>query len=282
MRKLLVAVLALAAVVAVAGVAVAANTYTVHLAKSSKGKGSMTKPVPASLDFGYRVGDTEDKRPFVIREYRIAAEGLRSYPAARPKCTYAAATNPVAQSPSALSAACKKAFVGTGTIKNLAGAPTDRSQKLPCDVTLTLINISTGDPRYPKTVKQIKKRGGIAIRIDTDPPACPIPVHEALAAPFYDTKIQGIPTAELRFTVPDTLAHPGGLDNSVVEVTSAIQKKTGKVGTKNGVPQPNSKKGAKKKVGFYSLVGRKGKTRTTRVTFIDESGAKSTATRESR
>ena len=94
---------------------------------------------------------------------------------------------------------------------------------------LTLINISTGDPRYPKTVKQIKKRGGMAIRIDTDPPDCPIPVHEALAAPFYDTKLEGIPTSELRFTVPDTLAHPGGLDNSVVEVTSRIQKLTGKV-----------------------------------------------------
>jgi hypothetical protein len=282
MRKLLIAVLALTAVVAVASVAMAANTYEVHLAKATKGKGTMKKPVPAALDFGYRVGDTENMRPFVIREYRIAAEGLRSYPAARPTCPYEQATDPNALSPSQLSAKCRKAFVGTGTIKNLAGAPNDRSQKLACDVTLTLINISSGDPRYAKTVSQIKKRGGIAIRIDTDPPACPIPVHEALAAPFYDTKIEGIPTSELRFTVPDTLAHPGGLDNSVIEVTSFIQKKTGKVGTKRGVPQPTSKKGTKKKVGFYSLVGRTGNTRTTRVTFIDESGAKSTATKKSK
>jgi hypothetical protein len=273
MRKLLIAVLALAAVVAVAGVAVAANTYKVHIASATAGKGSMKKPIPAALDFGYQVGDTENMRPFVIREYRIAAEGLRSYPAARPKCTFDAATDPNALSPSALSAACKKAFVGTGTINNLAGAPQDRSQKLPCNVKLTLINISTGDARFPKTVSQIKKRGGIAIRIDTDPPDCPISVHEALAAPFYDTKLEGIPTSELRFTVPDTLAHPGGLDNSVVEVTSFIQKKTGKVPVKKGVPQA----AAKRKVGFYSLVGRKGKTRTVRVTFIDESGAKQTA-----
>ena len=138
-------------------------------------------------------------------------------------------------------------------------------------MTLTLINISTGDPRFPGTVSQIRRRGGIAIRIDTDPPACPISVHEALAAPFYDTKIQGIPTSELRFTVPDSLAHPGGLDNSVVEVTSFIQKKTGKVRLKRGEP-PSAR------VGFYSLVGRKGGTRTVRVTFVDESGAKSTAT----
>jgi len=282
MRKLSIAILAIAALAALAGVAVAANTYTVHIAKSSPGKGSLKKPIATKLDFGYKVGDTENMRPFVIREYRIAAEGTRSYPASRPKCTFAQATDPTVTDPADLPSACKKANVGTGTIANLAGAPTDRSQKLPCDVKLTLINISTGDPRYKKTVRQIKKRGGIAIRIDTDPPACPIPVHEALAAPFYDTKIEGIPTAELRFTVPDTLAHPGGLDNSVVEVTSFIKKKTGKVGTKKGVPQPNSKKGKKKKVGFYSLTGRKGKTRTTRVTFIDESGAKNTAIKKSR
>jgi hypothetical protein len=145
-------------------------------------------------------------------------------------------------------------------------------------VKLTLINISTGDPRFPDTVKQIKKRGGIAIRIDTDPPDCPIPVHEALAAPFYDTKIQKIPTTELRFTVPDSLAHPGGLDNAVIEVTSFIKKKTGKVPVKNGLPQA----AAKRTVGFYSLVGRKGKTRTVRVTFVDESGAKKTATTEAK
>ena len=274
MRKLLIAALAIVAVGAIAGVAVAANTYTVHLAKATAGKGSMARPIPAALDFGYQVGDTENMRPFVIREYRIAAEGLRSYPDARPKCTFDAATDPTATTPSALSAACRKAFVGTGTIDNLAGAPNDRSQKLQCDVTLTLINISTGDPRFPKTVSQIRKRGGIAIRIDTDPPACPIPVHEALAAPFYDTKLEGIPTSELRFTVPDTLAHPGGLDNAVVEVTSLIQKKTGKVVVRRGIPQA----AAKRTVGFYSLVGRKGKKRTVRVTFIDESGAKRTAT----
>jgi hypothetical protein len=282
MRKLLVAALALAAVMAVAGVAFAANTYVVDLAKSSPGKGSRAHPIPTKLDFGYSVGDTEGKRPFVIREYRIAAEGTFTFPKARPRCTFAAATDPNVTDPADLSAACRKAIVGTGSIANQAGAPpppdTNRDQKLPCNVKLTLINISTGDPRFPKTVKQIKKRGGIAIRIDTDPPDCPISVHEALAAPFYDTKIEGIPTSELRFTVPDTLAHPGGLDNSVVNVVSHIKKLTGKVPVRRGVPVAT----AKRKVGFYSLVGRKGATRTTRVTFIDESGAKFTAIKKTR
>ena len=281
MRKLWIGAVALVAVLAVAGAAVAANQYQVHLARGSKSKGSLKTPEPTKLDFGYRVTDTENKRPFVIREYRIAAEGTRSYPASRPRCKYAQATDPNVTDPAQLSSACRKAKVGVGTIANLAGAPNDRDQKLPCNVKLTLINISNGDPRFPPTVKQIKKRGGIAIRIDTDPPDCPISVHEALAAPFYDTKIEGIPTTELRFTVPDSLAHPGGLDNSVVEVTSRIQNLTGKVLVRRGQPQPmaaNARASAKKTVGFYSNVGRKGKKRTVRVVFVDESGAKSTAT----
>ena len=272
MRKIWIALAcAIVAALSVAAVASAVNTYEVDIAKATKGKGSKNKPKPAKLAFGYEVDDSADLRPEVIRQYRIAAEGLRSFPNARPDCTFEQATDPTVTDPSQLSRACRRAFVGDGTISNEAGAPNDRTQKLACNVTLTLINISDGDPRYPETQRAIRRNGGIAIRIDTDPPACPIPVHEALAAPFYDVKIQGIPTSELRFTVPDTLAHPGGLDNSVVDVTSNVDKKTGKVRVKRGAK--------KRKVGFYSLVGRKGRTRTIRVTFVDESGAKFTATR---
>jgi hypothetical protein len=273
MRKLWMAVAgAVVLAIAVAGIASAVNTYDVHLANSKAKKGSVAKPAPASLKFGYRVGDTENLRPQVIREYRIAAEGLQSFPDARPTCTFDQANAPIE-----FDSACNKAIVGSGTIENEAGSPdrpdtpeNERAQKLPCNVKLTLINIRTGDPREPKTVKQIKKRGGMAIRIDTDPPACPISVHEALAAPFYDVRIEGISTAELRFRVPDTLAHPSGLDNSVVEVTSAIRRVTGK----------QRIRGKRRTVGYYSAVGKKGKTRTTRVTFIDESGAKFTATQK--
>jgi hypothetical protein len=270
MRKIWIALAcAVVAALSVAAVASAVNTYEVDIAKATKGKGTKNKPKPAALAFGYEVDDSEDLRPEVIRQYRIAAEGLATFPKARPDCTFNQATDPTVTDPAQLSRACRKAFVGKGTISNEAGAPNDRTQKLPCNVKLTLINISSGDPRYPETQRAIRKNGGIAIRIDTDPPDCPIPVHEALAAPYYDVKIQGIPTSELRFTVPDTLAHPGGLDNSVVDVTSKIEKKKGKVRIK----------GKRRTVGFYSLVGRKGRTRTVRVTFVDESGAKFTATR---
>jgi hypothetical protein len=271
MRKLLVALVgALVAALTVVGVASAVNAYEVDIAETTAGKGSRAKPIPARLSFGYEVTDTENLRPQVVKQYRIGVEGLFAFPKARPRCTFEQATDPTATDPSQLSRACRRAFVGTGTISNEAGAPNDRSQKLACDVKLTLINISTGDPRYPATVRQIRRRGGIAIRIDTDPPACPISVHEALAAPFYDVKLQGIPSSELRFTVPDSLAHPGGLDNSVVDVTSVVARKTGRVRVRPGA--------AKRRVGFYSLVGRKGRTRLFRVTFVDESGVKRTAT----
>jgi hypothetical protein len=268
MRKLWMAVAgAVVAAVVVAGIAIAANTYDVHLAasKPANKKGTLTKPVPAQFRFGYRVDDTEDMRPFVIREYRIAGEGLKSYPDSHPTCTFDQAN----ANASKHAAPCNKAVVGSGTIENEAGAPNDRSQKLPCNVKLTLINIRTGDPRDPKTVRQIRKAGGMAIRIDADPPDCPIPVHEALAAPFYNVKLQGIQSSELRFRVPDTLAHPGGLDNSVVEVESTIRRELGRAEVKGG---------DERRVGFYSLVGRKGPRRTVRVTFVDESGAKSTST----
>jgi hypothetical protein len=63
-----------------------------------------------------------------------------------------------------------------------------------------------------------------------------------------------------------------------VLVTSHIKKLTGLVAVRNGVP----KAAAKRRVGFYSLVGRKGSTRTVRVVFIDESGAKKTAVKKFR
>jgi hypothetical protein len=273
MRKLWIAVLALAAVVAVAGVAVAVNTYRVTPAASSPTvKGSLTSPDPVSFRFGFEVGDTQDLRPFVIDQYRIAGEGLKGYPDARPTCTYNQATDPSVSDPADISGKCKRAKVGSGTVDNDFGAPNDRTQKADCDVQLTLFNISSGDPRFPSTVRQIRKEGGIAIRVDTYLPEgsrCPIPVHEALAAPFYDVKIQGIPTTELRFNTPETLKHPSSLDNSLTDVVSKIQKKTGRAEVKGG---------AERRVGFWSAVGRKGGKRTVRVTFVDESGDKQTAT----
>jgi len=259
MRKLWIAVIAaVVAALSVAGIAYAVNTYNVDIASGSPNKpGSTSKPVPSSLNFGYEVGDTNNNRPSVINKYFIAAEGIKYFPKARPTCTFAQADEAPAYNNK-----CKAALLGNGTIANAFGASTDPTAKAPCDVKLTLLNISNG----PGVTK---KRGGMAIRIDTGPPACPLAIHGALAAPIFDVKIEGIPSSELRFTVPDNLIHPApGVDNSVIDVTSHVLKKTGKV--KIG--------GKTRTVGFASAVGRKGKTRLVRVTFVDETGHKETAT----
>jgi hypothetical protein len=259
MRKLWIAAVA-AVVVAFSavGIAYAVNTYNVDIASGSPNKaGSTAKPVPSSLNFGYEVGDTNNNRPSVINQYFIAAEGIKYFPKARPTCTFAQSD----ESPK-YNKKCKAAIVGNGTIANAFGAATDPTAKAGCDVKLTLINISDG----PGVTK---KRGGMTIRIDTDPPACPLSIHGALAAPMFDVKIEGVPSSELRFRVPDNLVHPApGVDNSVIDVTSHVLKKTGKVKVN----------GKSRTVGFASAVGRKGKTRTVRVTFVSEDGNKSTAT----
>jgi hypothetical protein len=261
MRKIWIAATgaALVAAVVVAGAAFAVNTYKVDIASGGPGNkaGSAAKPLPVYLNFGYEVGDTDNLRPSVINRYFIAAEGIKYFPKARPTCTFAQAN----ESPN-YNSKCKAAKVGQGGIKNAFGAATDRTAKSPCDVHLTLINISNG----PGVTK---KRGGMAIRIDTDPPDCPLSIHGALAAPIFDVKIEGVPTSELRFKVPDNLVHPApGVDNSVIDVVSKVNRVTGKVKVH----------GKKQKIGFASAVGRKGPKRTVRVTFVSEDGHKSTAT----
>jgi hypothetical protein len=259
MRKLwIAAVAAVVVAVSAAGVAYAVNTYVVDIASGSPNKaGSAAKPVPSTLNFGYEVGDTNNNRPSVINQYFIAAEGIKYFPKARPTCTFAQAD----ESP-AYNRKCRAALVGNGTIANAFGPATDPTAKAGCDVKLTLLNISNG----PGVTK---KRGGMAIRIDTDPPACPLSIHGALAAPIFDVKIEGIKSSELRFRVPDNLVHPApGVDNSVIDVSSKVLRKTGKVKIK----------GKTRTVGFASAVGRKGKQRTVRVTFVDETGHRETAT----
>lgn len=266
MRKFSIAVLAALAVLALGGVAYAANVYNVHVANSSpKGKGTSAKPLPVKVGFGFTVTDTEGLRPTVIRQYRIGSEGLVTFPRAFPTCTFAQAAAQTARLPRV----CRKAVVGGGLVRNNAGASTDRTAKLVCNLRLTLVNISgTG------------RNGGLAIRLDGDPPAptdpnsrqrgCTISIHNAIRAPFTQVRIGGVRSSELRFTVPDNLAHPiAGLDNSVVETVSTV----------NRVLSRTRIRGQRRRVGYYSEVGCRGR-RTVRVRFVDEAGELFTANRQ--
>src|SRR5919108_3658926 len=112
MRKLLIAALTFVGVMALAGVALADNVYETHVAGGRPiAKGSVKKPVPVSVDFGFRVSETDPTlRATPIKTYAIGSEGLVANPKDFPKCTFS-------QVQSGPARACRKALVGSGTVK---------------------------------------------------------------------------------------------------------------------------------------------------------------------
>jgi hypothetical protein len=260
MRKRLIAAVTTVAVFSLGGIALAVNNYNVDIASTSPGgKGSAAKPIAVQLKFGYEVTDSEGLRPTVIKQYRIAPEGLVNYPKLIPSCTYRQSAN--LPEPAA---ACKKALVGTGIVNNNAGAATDRSQKLVCNLKLRLYNLSDAG-----------KNGGMAIRLDGGPGVpgaeCTLPISESIKARFFYVKLEGLKTSELRFSVPIELQEPlPGVQNAVVNVSSTVKKRTAKTKIK----------GKTRTVGFYSKIGCKGNTRTVRVEFVDTANRKFTANKK--
>jgi hypothetical protein len=262
MRKLLIAALALAGVIAVAGVALAQNVYETHVAGGRPiAKGTPKKPVPVSVDFGFRVTETDPtKRATPIETYAIGSEGLVANPRYFPSCTFS-------QVQSGPAPACRKALVGDGIVKAASGSSNNQAlaASLPCNQRLRLYNI--GD--------------GMAIRLDTDPPqppdfdtdqiGCPLQIHDAIRGRFVRTRIAGHPASDFRFSVPPNLLHPvTGLDTSVRESVSNLPRrfKTARV------------KGKRRRVGFYEVVGCTGNRRTAQTTYTSETGqvTRSTAT----
>lgn len=260
MRKVSIAALALAVVLAVAGVAIAANTYEVHQAGTTVGgKGSKDNPIPTGIKLGFKVGETDSsKRATVIEKYSLGAEGLVTNPKLFPKCKFGDVDD--AKVPKK----CKKALVGSGLVKNAAGPSTDPSlaSSSPCNLQLRLYN--TGK--------------GMAIRLDSNgQPApgpfgdfssnkvgCLLPIATAINARFVKTRIGGQPASDLRFTVPQNLKHPlTGTDNSIRETTNTVKLLVKRV----------RENGRMEKRGFYQKVGCKGNKRTTRATFTTEATA---------
>jgi hypothetical protein len=279
MRKLLIPALVALAALAVAGIAYAANVYTVDGSTKPSGKGTPAKPLPVSLNFSYTVADADAaNRGIPVKKYYIGAEGLVTYPEAFPTCSggTSGANNP---DPAAAAKACKKARVGGGVIKALVGARNTPTSSANCVLNLNLYNLKQGN--YGSFGK-VGKNGGLAIRIDGDPPPppsiddqykgqCLAAQHASILATYTTVKIKGVTSDELRFTVPPELLHPAqGLDVTVREVASAIAKKTATAKVK----------GVKRKVGFYSSIGCKGGKRSIQVTFVSETGQTTPKTKD--
>ena len=281
MRKFLIAALAAVAVLAVAGIAYAANEYTVDGNSKPVVKGSKKKPVPVSLNFEYTVRDAvAANRGTPVKQYRIGAEGLLTYPEAFPACRGDANGVNKQVFDGAEQACPKNTKVGEGTIYAYVGATSDQSQQLACVLKLTLWNVKPGN--WGVYGKIGRKEGGLGIRIDSIanlPPAleeqykgrCLNNQNRAILAPYKRVKIGGVASDELQFTVPGVLLHPAfdengnpSIDAVVRDVFSKIKKRTAK-----------KKIGKKRRtVGFYSAVGCKGSTRLIQVTFVSESGEK--------
>jgi hypothetical protein len=252
MRKLSIAVLAIAAVVAVASVAVAANVYTVSGSTTVRGKGSATKHIPTGIKLQFDVTETDSsKRGTVVEKYALGAEGLVTNPKFFPKCAFSDMDNEPT-----VPAKCGKALVGSGIAKNAAGPSTNQSLAVssPCNLQVRLYNNGSG----------------MIIRLDGGPPippsfesnefGCALPIHTAINGKFVKRKIGGLTASDFTFTVPQNLKHPlAGTDNSIRRSVSNVKLKTKIV---NG-----------KKRGFYEKVGCKGTTRLTRGTFVTEATA---------
>lgn len=276
MRASIAAATVLAVALTLAPTVQAENVYEVTRAGSKPaGKGTPKRPRPVRLSFGYTVDDRNPAlRASVVRQYRIGAEGLVTFPSVFPSCTLRQVNR------AQVARACRKAKVGRGGVFNFAGASSDLTQKLTCNLRLTLYNVSRKKSKPSKRAR--RSRGALAIRLDGDPPAptvlgsrapgCTIPVHTAIFARYRTVRIGGVPSSELRFRVPDTLAHPlPGVDNSVRETLSQVQRKVRRARVGRRIH----------KVGFYSSIGCRGR-RTTRVTFVDERAQRATATRTSK
>jgi hypothetical protein len=257
--------IAAVAVLALAGAALGANVYTVGGSSPTPGKPSNKKPTPIALNFDFQVEDEDPNlRGTPIEAFAIGGEGVVTYPKLFPSCEYSAANG------DGHARACRKARVGNGLVQVIVGPPADRAEKLLCNLKLTLYNL-----------KGVGKRGGMAIRLDADtkaPPLtdpddrtinCPVPIHTAIEGRFNAVRIGGARASELRFTVPQDLLHPTGLDATVRNTESHIARRVSKGTVKVA--------GKRRHVGFYSGIACKGPKRTIQATFTSEHGDRNVA-----
>lgn len=257
MKKLSIAVAAIAATFVAASVAIAVtNTYSVTASTLPTKAGTKKKPVPVAVKFGYKVGEVDNKRPSPIKKYSIRLDGIVVNGKPFPKCK-AAAIN--AAKGDTKKAGCKPgAIVGTGYADNFVGASdNENDQSLHCYLSLTIFNSPNNHAAL--FLKGVKNPSG-APSVAGDK-YCVIDFAQAIDATYVR---RGNSTA-LEFVVPSTVLHNvPGTDTAVREVASTIKRRTARV------------KG--KTVAYYASAGgcKKGKRAVT-VTFTPEKGLPQTA-----
>jgi hypothetical protein len=229
MRKFVVVGLAMLGVFAVVGIAYASNTYTSTSRITPSKSGTSAKPTPVSAALTFTVGETSGARPSPLQTYGI---GLGA--GVVPNTNVAKGCNSAQANAQVLPALCLKkataggANVGGGSVNAFAGPTTDTSQKLPCYLTVTLVNST--------------KKNHMWIRVDgvTSGPTgktCVTAQHSSIDSTFTKTgtapKKGGgtLPVWAIKFTVPPALLHPiAGFDVAVVNNVSNVLKVSKRIG----------------------------------------------------
>jgi hypothetical protein len=223
MRKFVVIGLAVLGVFAVVGIAYASNTYTSTSKITPSTTGTSAKPKPVAAGLTFTVGETTGVRPSPLKTYGIGlGPGVVPNTAVAKGCTSSQANAQV------LPAACAKlatrggAKVGGGSVNAFAGPTNTTATKLPCFLTVTLVNST--------------RKNHMWIRIDgvTTGPAgktCVTAQHSSIDSTFTKTgtaprKGGGtLPVWAIKFTVPPGLLHPiPGFDVAVVGNVSNVLK----------------------------------------------------------
>jgi hypothetical protein len=222
--------------------ALAANEYNVTASFSPTKSGTVKKPAPVGITFGYVVKDTEGGRPFSLENFTALFEGVAVNTNTFPKCSASAITQ--AQTDSGCPSG---SLVATGYARNLAGDRNNRKDvSVKCYLTLRLHN--SGNNKMALFVKGDPQLAGAK--------NCPISLSTAIPVSI----VRQSRGAALRLVIPESLKHPlATLTNAVVEVNLKVKKLT--------------KKAHGRSTGLFETVGRctRGKRAVT-VSFNNEGG----------
>jgi len=228
MKKLGLLALGVAALTcAIAGLAFAANTYTVTTASVSPTKaGTSKKPKSETISFGFTATTADGTRPSVTTDYIIAFGSKivanRKYFKGSKTCTIAQAGYTSGNTP-----ACPSGSkAGTGSINSIAGLTLDPTSKIPCYLALTLF-VGDGKSVPASANDGIPVKNDIVLGLRAGPnsnPAknCALSVNGSLPAQFTKTS-KGLALKFHVKKIPFQQPQPG-IDNAVVGVTSKLGK----------------------------------------------------------
>lgn len=213
MRTRALAAVALTAAFGAGTVAVAQTTQVNEYAAigdvAPNKPGTKAKPVPVKLKVGWTMSEASGLRPKTVKQYTVNVYGGRENTDLFPACPAVEINN--AQSDDVCPKGSK---VGTGFLQARIGAAND----------LTDMSISC---RLPVVIYN-GGRQHASIYLETGPPACPVPIAQAIDARFvkaFGTKGRG-----MRFSVPSNLQQPiPGLMVAVTEVETTLLRRTKRV-----------------------------------------------------